>query len=210
MGHDTAEREPQWSSLDDGIRLLARTAGSKQNKGVASVDTCEIPGVLIVRLSAHPDSRGRFVETFRQEWLGDAPAMVQGNRSDSVSGTVRALHFHLHQSDYWYVPIGRIMVGLCDLRKSSPARGTALSFEIGESNEAGVYIPPGVAHGFQAITDATLTYLVDRYYDPSDEHGVAWDDPDIGIAWPHPNPTLSDRDKQNPKLADIPHDALPA
>ena len=149
------------------------------------------------------------METFRQEWFPGAPAMVQGNRSDSVAGTVRALHFHRRQADYWYVPTGRILVGLYDLRKSSPTSGTASWFEIGETNEVGVYIPPGVAHGFQAITDATLTYLVDNYYDASDEHGVAWDDPGIGIPWPHTNPTLSDRDKANPKLADIPDDALP-
>jgi dTDP-4-dehydrorhamnose 3,5-epimerase len=176
---------------------------------VASIDSCEIPGVLLVRLVGHPDDRGRFMETFRQEWFGDAPSMVQGNRSDSKAGTVRALHFHRHQADYWYVPSGRIMVGLHDLRKSSAARGTSMAFEIGDGNEIGVYIPPGVAHGFQAVTDATLTYLVDRYYDPSDENGVAWDDPDIAIPWPHPNPTLSGRDVANPKLADIPEDQLP-
>ena len=177
---------------------------------MASIDTCEISGVLLVRLAGRGDERGRFMETFRQEWLPDAPPMIQANRSDSQAGTVRALHYHLHQADYWYVPFGRIMVGLHDLRRSSPTVGTTLAFEIGETNEIAVYIPPGVAHGFQAVTDATLTYLVDRYYDPADEHGVAWDDPEIGVPWPIPNPTLSDRDKQNPKLADIPVDHLPA
>ena len=130
---------------------------------MASIETCEIAGVLLVRLQAHGDERGRFTETFRQEWFPGAPAMVQGNRSDSVAGTVRALHYHLHQADYWYVPVGRIFVGLYDLRKSSATRGTAHWLEIGEANEVGVYIPPGVAHGFQAVTDATLTYLVDSY-----------------------------------------------
>jgi dTDP-4-dehydrorhamnose 3,5-epimerase len=176
---------------------------------VASVETCEIEGVLIVRLAGHADERGRFMETFRQEWFEGAPAMVQGNRSDSIAGTVRALHFHRHQADYWYVPTGRILVGLYDLRRSSGSNGVSMAFEIGETNEVGVYIPPGVAHGFQAVTDATLTYLVDNYYDASDEHGVAWDDPDIAIPWPHPNPTLSDRDRANPKLADIAPDDLP-
>ena len=176
---------------------------------MANVETCEIDGVKVVRLTAHGDARGRFVETFRPEWFGEAPPMLQGNRSDSQAGTVRALHFHLRQADYWYVPFGRIMVGLHDLRRSSPTCGKTLAFEIGDSNEVGVYIPPGVAHGFQAVTDATLTYLVDRYYDPEDEHGVAWDDPDIAVPWPLSDVTLSDRDKANPKLADIPPDALP-
>jgi dTDP-4-dehydrorhamnose 3,5-epimerase len=177
---------------------------------VASIDICAIPGVLLVRLHPYPDDRGSFIETFRQEWFGDSPPMVQGNRSDSKAGSVRALHYHLYQSDYWYVSSGRILVALHDLRRSSAAEGTTLAFEIGDDNEVGVYIPPGVAHGFQAITDSTLTYLVDRYYDASDEHGVAWDDPDIAVPWPHPNPILSERDKTNPKKADIPKASLPA
>jgi dTDP-4-dehydrorhamnose 3,5-epimerase len=190
--------------------LLERVGRSQQNKGVASVDTCEISGVLLVRLRGHGDERGRFMETFRQEWFPDAPPMVQGNRSDSTRGTLRGLHYHLHQADYWYVPTGTILVALNDLRRSASSYGKSLAFEIGEKAETGVYIPPGVAHGFQAVTDATLTYLVDNYYDPDDENGLAWDDPDAGIPWPIPNPLLSDRDKVNPKRSDIPEDRLPS
>ena len=168
-----------------------------------------IRGVVLVHLAERPDERGRFVETFRQEWIPGAPPMVQGNRSDSIAGAVRALHYHLHQADYWYVPAGRIFVALHDLRRSSPTTGATQTLEIGQGAEIGVYIPPGVAHGFQAVTDATLTYLVDRYYDPADEHGLAWDDPDAGIPWPIPNAVLSDRDRANPKRADIPPDELP-
>lgn len=168
-----------------------------------------IDGVLVVELTPHADERGRFVETFRQQWLGDAPAMVQGNRSDSKRGVLRGLHYHLRQADYWYAPVGRILVGMHDLRRSSGTRGESMSLEIGEGNELGVYIPPGVAHGFQAVTDATLTYLVDRYYDPDDEHGLAWDDPTAAIQWPIGEPLLSDRDVQNPQLGDIPSDLLP-
>jgi dTDP-4-dehydrorhamnose 3,5-epimerase len=176
---------------------------------VASVDTCEIAGVLLVRLAGHADDRGRFMETFRQEWFAGAPPMVQGNRSDSIRGTLRGLHYHLHQSDYWYVPYGTIVVALHDLRASAPSSGMSMAFEIGTDNEVGVYIPPGVAHGFQAVTDATLTYLVDNYYDPNDENGLAWDDPDAAIPWPIPEPLLSDRDKVNPKRSDIPKGRLP-
>lgn len=170
----------------------------------------EIRGVVLVHLAEHPDDRGRFIETFRQEWIASAAPMIQGNRSDSEAGAVRALHYHLHQSDYWYEPTGRIFVGLHDLRRSSPTKGNTYTVEIGDTAQIGVYIPPGVAHGFQAVTDATLTYLVDRYYDPADEHGVAWDDPDAGIPWPIANAILSDRDRANPKIADIPTEELPA
>jgi dTDP-4-dehydrorhamnose 3,5-epimerase len=176
---------------------------------VATVDRCDIDGVLLVRLQVHGDERGRFIETFRQEWLPDAPPMVQGNRSDSQAGALRGLHYHLHQADYWYVPKGTLLVALYDLREASATRGTSLGFEIGDDNQVGVYIPPGVAHGFQAVTDVTLTYLVDNYYDPDDENGLAWDDPNVKIDWPHPEPILSDRDKVNPTLDQIPPERLP-
>ena len=76
-----------------------------------------------------------------------------------------------------------------------------------------MFIPPGVAHGFAALTDMTITYLVDGYYNPADELGVAWDDPAIGADWGVTEPVLSDRDKQNPQRADLdpalrPHAAL--
>lgn len=170
----------------------------------------EIQGIVLLHLDEHADVRGRFIETFRQEWIPSAPPMVQANRSDSVAGAVRAMHYHLRQADYWYAPAGRIFVALHDLRRSSPTKGTTQTLEIGDGADIGVYIPPGIAHGFQAVTDATLTYLVDRYYDPGDEHGVAWDDPDAAVPWPIPNAILSGRDKSNPKLADIPPDELPA
>ena len=170
----------------------------------------DIAGVLLVHLTPRPDDRGRFVETYRQEWFPDAAPMVQTNRSDSRRGVVRALHYHLHQADYWYAPSGRIFVALHDLRASSPTNGASHTFEIGDGGDVGVYIPPGVAHGFQALTDATLTYLVDRYYDPDDENGLAWDDPDAAIRWPIADAIVSERDRANPKRADIPADRLPA
>ena len=102
-----------------------------------------------------------------------------------------------------------IRVGLVDLRPSSPAylRGTTL--EIGDSNRVGLFVPSGVAHGFYALTDATLTYLVNNYYDGTDELGVAWDDPALGVDWNADAPMLSARDLKNPPLADIPAERLP-
>ena len=73
----------------------------------------------------------------------------------------------------------------------------------------GVYIPPGVAHGFAAVTDMTITYLVDGYYNPADELGVAWDDPDIGADWGVADPVLSARDQANPRRADLPEGRRP-
>ena len=175
------------------------------------VQSKEIAGVVIVTPDVHGDNRGRFVETFRQEWLPDgAPTMVQGNRADRKAGALVGLHYHRFQSDFWYVPTGRAMVVLHDLRASSPTDGATLVVEIGEHDHRGVYIPPGVAHGFYALTDMTITYLVDHYYNPDDELGVAWDDPDLEIAWPTAEPELSQRDRTNPRRAEIAADLRPA
>jgi len=175
------------------------------------VKSKEIAGVVIVTPDVHGDNRGRFVETFRQEWLPDgAPTMVQGNRADRKEGALVGLHYHRFQADFWYVPNGRAMVVLHDLRASSPTDGVTLVLEIGEHDHRGVYIPPGVAHGFYALTDMTITYLVDHYYDPADELGVAWDDPVLQVVWPTTDPELSQRDRTNPLRSAIPADLRPA
>ena len=114
------------------------------------------------------------------------------------------LHYHLHQADYWYFTKGQARVVLHDLREGSPTDGATLQLDIGDDDGRGVFIPPGVAHGFAALTDLTITYLVDQYYNPDDELGVAWDDPEIGADWGVTDPMLSDRDRNNPRRADIP------
>jgi len=163
-----------------------------------------VHGAVLVVPDVHGDERGVFVETYRRSWFPEGREMVQGNRSDKQAGTVVGLHFHLHQADYWYVPAGRIRVVLHDLRSGSPTeRGTA-TIDLDAVEHRGVWIPPGVAHGFVARTDATLTYLVDQYYNPADELGVAWDDPEIGADWglgPAGPSVLSARDAANPSRA---------
>lgn len=168
-----------------------------------------IAGVVVVTPDSHGDERGRFVETYRREWFPGGKEMVQANRSDKQAGAVVGLRYHRRQADYWYVPRGRARVVLHDLRQGSPTEGATLTLEIGDHNEQGVYIPPGVAHGFAALTDLTITYLVDGYYNPADELGVAWDDPDIGAAWGVTDPVLSRRDQSNPRRAEIPPEMRP-
>ncbi len=162
-----------------------------------------ISDVVIVSPDVHGDERGRFVESYRRSWFPLGREMVQGNRSDRQAGSVVGLHYHLHQADYWYVTRGRARVVLHDLREGSPTDGATLVVEIGDGDEQGIFIPPGVAHGFAALADLTLTYLVDSYYNPSDELGVAWDDPDIGADWGVEDPVLSARDRANPRRKDI-------
>ena len=169
----------------------------------APIPATEIPGVAVRPLTVHQDERGCFVETYREEWFPGRPHMVQGNRADSQAGVLRGLHFHRHQADYWYVTAGRILVVLADLRPGSPTQGRTATLEIGDGAPFGVYIPPGVAHGYFALTACTMTYLVDQTYDPQDELGVTWDDPDLAIAWPGDAPILSPRDQENPRVADL-------
>ena len=168
-----------------------------------------IAGVWIVEPDANGDQRGRFVESYRRSWFPNGREMVQANRSDKQAGVVVGLHYHLHQADYWYVPFGRARVVLHDLREGSPTDGGTLTLEIGSHDDRGVFIPPGVAHGFAALTDMTITYLVDQYYNPDDELGVAWDDPDIAADWGVADPTLSNRDRSNPARKALPEGRRP-
>ena len=168
----------------------------------------EITGVVFVDPVVHGDERGFFVETYRREWFPNGREMIQGNRGDRQAGAIVGLHYHLHQADYWYVPYGTARVVLHDLRVGGPTDGATLCFDLGvgpdgTNDHRGVYIPPGVAHGFGALTDMTITYLVDGYYNPADELGVAWDDPEIAADWGLESPILSARDAANPLRADL-------
>jgi dTDP-4-dehydrorhamnose 3,5-epimerase len=171
----------------------------------------QIAGLKFVQLRAMEDPRGRFMETFRKEWFPERSwQIIQANRSDSRAGVLRGLHYHFRQVDYWYVPFGRIRVGAADLRRSSPTYGASQVIEIGDHQPLGVFIPSGVAHGFTALTDATLMYLVDQYYDRTDELGVAWNDPTLAVPWGVTDPLLSDRDRELPHLNAIDPAQLPA
>jgi dTDP-4-dehydrorhamnose 3,5-epimerase len=168
----------------------------------------EITGVFLVEPDVFGDERGLFIETYRREWFPQGREMVQGNRADRQRGCVVGLHYHLHQADYWYVPYGRARVVLHDLRQGSPTDGATLTLDLGATTDGdhdhrGVFIPPGVAHGFASLTDMTITYLVDGYYNPADELGVAWDDPAVGADWGVTDPILSGRDRANPARADL-------
>jgi dTDP-4-dehydrorhamnose 3,5-epimerase len=169
------------------------------------VESDVITGVYIVDPVIHGDERGIFIETYRREWIPNAREMIQANRGDRQQGAIVGLHYHLHQADYWYVPYGTARVVLHDLRVGSPTDGATLMLDLGEVEppHRGVFIPPGVAHGFAALTDMTITYLVDGYYNPDDELGVAWDDPEVAADWGVKEPTLSTRDQKNPRRAEI-------
>jgi dTDP-4-dehydrorhamnose 3,5-epimerase len=177
----------------------------------ASHESDRIKGVHIVPLRTFADDRGYFFESFRKSWLPAGVAeMIQGNVSFSKAGVLRGLHYHLKQADFWLVPQGHVRAALYDMRPSSPTRGASLVQELGDKHPFGLYIPRGVAHGFYTLVPSMMTYLVDQYYDNTDERGIRWDDPALGIDWGARDPIVSARDQANLPLAEIPASELPA
>ena len=169
-----------------------------------------IAGVKVVSLRAFGDDRGLFMETFRKEWFPERSwNIIQCNRSDSSAGVLRGLHYHHKQVDYWHVSRGAVRIALADLRQSSGTYGAVQTLDVNQNQQIGVLIPVGVAHGFLAKTVATLTYIVDNYYDGSDEYGVAWNDSTLNIEWGTVTPSVSGRDGRNRLLRDIPSSDLP-
>ena len=170
------------------------------------VESSEIPGVWLIRPQVHSDERGRFLETYRSSWLPFATPMVQGNRSDSAPKVLRGLHYHRRQADLWFVQQGKVTTVLLDTRIGSPTEGKHTTLQQGGGVDLAIYIPEGVAHGFYAHDDVVMSYLVTGEYDGTDELGVAWNDPDLGITWPEGQPVLTERDQKNPRLAEVPAD----
>jgi dTDP-4-dehydrorhamnose 3,5-epimerase len=168
-----------------------------------------IDGVNVVDLEVHEDPRGSFVEFYRESWLPLGGSALQGNISRSSAGTLRAMHLHRLQWDYWFVLSGDAFVALADLRTGSPSERAVSTLRLSGATPQGLFIPAGVAHGFWAETDLVLGYLVGRPFDGTDELGIAWDDPTLGIDWPASDPVLSERDRANPPLAEAVRDPIP-
>ena len=177
------------------------------------IESEQIQGVITAEFQVLEDERGRFSETFRSEWFPQRDwQQVQCNRSESRAGSLRGLHYHHLQVDYWQCVRGHMRVGLFDLRKSSPTRGVGIALDMEGDRPLGLYIPSGVAHGFLALTDVTLLYVVDRYYEGGgDEFGVAWDDPEIGLDWGArvEDLIISKRDRENSRVRDLSDADLP-
>ncbi len=169
---------------------------------MAELIETDIHGVTLVSLARHPDDRGSMTEIYRREWLPGGREMVQANLSRSHANVLRGLHFHRRQADYWCVLEGAARVGLYDLRAGSPTEGVSSVVDVTSVGERCLLIPRGVAHGFYTRPGLLLQYLVDEPYSGTDEFGVAWDDPALGIEWGARDPVLSERDRSNPSLAE--------
>ena len=173
--------------------------------GKIKVTPCEIEGLYVIEPTVFPDERGYFVETYNQNDFREAGldmVFVQDNQSMSVRGVLRGLHF---QKQY---PQGKLVRALrgavydvaVDLRANSPTFGKWFGVELTAENKKQFYIPEGFAHGFLVLSDeAEFAYKCTDFYHPGDEGGVAWDDPELGIAWPLAKVMeliISDKDKK--------------
>lgn len=174
-----------------------------------------LPGVLLIAPDVYTDSRGLFLETYRQsafDAAGISDVFVQDNHSCSVRGTLRGLHYQLPpfaQAKLVRVITGSVWDVAVDVRAGSQTRGRWVAAELSDQNHHMLFIPQGFAHGFVALEDAThLVYKCTAEYHRDSERGVRWDDPDLAISWPDrtsagdpPRYVVSDKDEGLPLFA---------
>jgi dTDP-4-dehydrorhamnose 3,5-epimerase len=144
--------------------------------------------------------------------LGISTVFVQDNHSCSAKGTLRGLHFQFPhgQAKLCWVAQGEALDVAVDIRMGSPHFGKWTSVPLSDETQNMIYLPAGFAHGFLALTDNVhFLYKCSDFYDPACEHGIAWNDPDIGIDWGVENPLISDKDARCPTLAAAPREWLP-
>lgn len=170
----------------------------------------EIDGLVAIEPEVFGDERGFLLETFSEgDWreLGVDAEFIQENHSRSTQkGTLRGLHFQTHpgQGKLVRCPRGAIFDVAVDLRRGSPTYGRWEGHILDDERHRQLWVPVGFGHGFQVLSDvADVVYKLTSLYDPAAEAEVAWDDPDIGIDWPLPEPLLSERDRSAPRLSEI-------
>lgn len=172
----------------------------------------KLPGVLIIEPDVFEDQRGFFFESYsyrKYAALGITDVFVQDNHSRSVRGTLRGLHYQAPpgQAKLVRVALGEVFDVAVDIRWGSPTFGQWVGVTLSAENKRQLYIPVGFAHGFCVTSEvADFLYKCSNYYSPQDERGIAWDDPDLAIAWPISTPILSQRDQSHPRLAEAPRE----
>jgi dTDP-4-dehydrorhamnose 3,5-epimerase len=177
-----------------------------------------LPEVLLLEPTVFGDERGFFLESYHQRGFEAAtgldPAFVQDNHSRSARGVLRGLHYQLPpraQGKLVRVTAGSVFDVAVDLRRGSASFGQWAGECLSAENHRQMWIPAGFAHGFLVLSDAAdFLYKTTDYYSPEHERVVAWDDPDLGIAWPLDGlqPIVSGRDRQARRLRDTPPEDL--
>ena len=168
-----------------------------------------LPGVLVFEPRVFEDERGFFFESFHEAHYKEAGVkkrFVQDNHSYSIKGTLRGLHYQLNypQGKLVRVILGEVFDVAVDIRRGSPTFGQWFGVYLSADNKRQMYIPEGFAHGFCVVSEAVeFLYKCTDIYVPSDNHGIIWNDPDIGISWPISEPLLSNKDAVLPQLNEV-------
>lgn len=174
-----------------------------------------LPEVWELRPDVFRDPRGFFTETYHQASfaeLGIRETFVQDNHSGSGRGVLRGLHYQLAhgQAKLCRVVEGEALDVAVDIRAGSPRFGKWTSVRLSAALQNQIFIPVGFAHGFLALTDRVqFLYKCSDFYNPADEHGIIWNDPQIGIDWGILSPLVSEKDSKYPTLAEAPKEFLP-
>lgn len=176
----------------------------------------KINDLYVIEPTVYGDNRGYFMETYNSEFdnyirhIDGSPAsFVQDNQSKSKKGVLRGLHFQKNNPQGKLVRVleGEVFDVAVDLREGSETFGQWHGILLTDENKKQFYVPEGFAHGFVVLTEtATFAYKCTRLYDPSDEGGLMWNDPEIGIEWNLPadmEVLLSEKDKINPNLKNL-------
>jgi dTDP-4-dehydrorhamnose 3,5-epimerase len=176
-----------------------------------NVRTTVLPGVLLVEPNVVRDERGFFVEAWSREKYraaGIDADFLQDNHSSSRRGVLRGLHMQYRrpQAKLVRVVAGEIFDVAVDVRRASPTYGRHVAQILSAENFHQLYIPAGYAHGFVVLSgEAQVQYKVDDLYDPGGELTVLWNDPELGIPWPVPDPVLSAKDQAGLCASEVQH-----
>lgn len=171
-----------------------------------------IEGLVVVEPTVFGDNRGYFMETYHYNEFKAAGldmVFVQDNQSKSKKGVLRGLHFQRKNPQGKLVRVikGEVYDVAVDLRSNSQTYGKWYGVLLSEENKKQFYVPEGFAHGFLVMSDtAEFVYKCTRFYDPADEGGLMYNDPDVGVEWPIQDEMeilLSDKDKKNPLLKEL-------
>jgi dTDP-4-dehydrorhamnose 3,5-epimerase len=168
------------------------------------IEQARLAGVAVLVPEPFRDDRGLFTRTFDAElfdgWIGvpgRSASFVQDSQSRSVRGVIRGLHGRGGRGEAKLVRCanGAVYDVLVDARPDSPTFGQYEGFALDDNAFRHLYVPPGLLHGFQALTEtADVCYRIDRAHDPSEDVAVCYDDPELAIDWPLPVTAISARD----------------
>lgn len=173
------------------------------------IESTKLAGVLLITPDVFGDERGFFMETYNEQKAiagGLTEKFVQDNHSRSAKGVLRGLHYQYPQ---WQGKLVRAIQGeiydvAVDIREGSETFGEWVGVYLSSENKQQLYVPAGFAHGFCVTSEfADVAYKCTSLYEPKQDAGVLWNDPDIGIDWPVDSPVLSEKDTKAPRLHEL-------